>query len=96
MSGLIGDLLEGIATFITDVWVLRRQRSARNRAENGWQQDAADVAFFDAWLIGLSILTLTATAIMFFVLKLPLWISLAPVAAVAVYAGYRWMALARA
>jgi hypothetical protein len=96
MSGLIGDLLEGIATFITDVWLLRRQRAARNRAQNGWGRDAADVAFFDAWVIGLSILALTASAIMLFGLKLPLWISLAPVASCVVYIGYRWMALARA
>lgn len=96
MSGLIGDLLEGIATFVTDVWVLRRQRAARNRTENGWGRDAADVAVFDAWVIGLSVLTLTAAAIMFFGLKLPLWISLAPAAVGAVYVGYRWMTLARA
>ncbi len=96
MSGLIGDLLEGIATFVTDVWVLRRQRAARNRAKNDWGRDAAEVAFFDAWVVGLSILTLTASAIMLFGLKLPLWISLAPVAAGAVYVGYRWLALARA
>ncbi|WP_422506128.1 hypothetical protein [Stenotrophomonas sp. GZD-301] len=96
MSGLIGDLLEGIAGFVTDVWVLRRQRAARNRAQNGWARDATDVAFFDAWVIGVSILTLTATAILLFGLNLPLWISLAPVVAGAVYVGYRWMALARA
>lgn len=96
MSGLIGDVLEGIATFFTDVWVLRRQRAARNRAENGWGKDATDVAFFDAWVIGLSVLTLAAAATMLFELKLPLWISLVPVAAVAAYAGYRWMVLARA
>ena len=96
MSGLIGDLLEGIATFVADVWVLRRQRGARGRAQNGWVKDAADVAVFDAWVVGLSILALTASAVMLFALKLPLLISLAPLAAGAVYVGYRWMALARA
>ncbi len=29
MSGFIVDLLEGIADFFTDVWLLRRQRAAR-------------------------------------------------------------------
>lgn len=93
---VIGDLLESMAGFVTDVWVLRRQRAARNRAQNGWARDATDVAFFDAWVIGISILALTATAILVFGLKLPLWIGLAPVVAGAVYIGYRWMALARA
>jgi len=51
---------------------------------------------FDIRVIGLSILTLAAATLMFFVLGLPLWISLAPVAAGAVYFGYRWIALARA
>lgn len=96
MSGFIGDLLEGIATFVTDVWVLRRQRAAKDRAQNGWARDATDVALFDAWVIGLSILMLAATAILLFVLKLPLLISLLPVAAGAVYIGYRWMTLVRA
>lgn len=96
MSGFIGDLLEGIATFVTDVWVLRRQRAARARTRNSWGSDAADVAVFDAWVIGLSILTVAATAVLFLVLKLPLWISLAPVAAGVVYMVYRWLALARA
>ncbi|WP_411851038.1 hypothetical protein ACLB90_00055 [Stenotrophomonas sp. LGBM10] len=96
MSGFIGDLLEGIAGFVTDVWLLRRQRAARNRPRNGWARDATDVAFFDAWVIGVSILTLAATAILLFGLNLPLWISLAPVVVGAVYVIYRWMALARA
>jgi hypothetical protein len=96
MSGFIGDLLEGIATFVTDVWVLRRQRAARERTRHFWRRDAADVAVFDAWVIGLSILTLAATAVLFLVLKLPLWIALTPVAAGAVYVVYRWLALGHA
>jgi hypothetical protein len=96
MSGIIGDLLEGIAGFIADVWVLRRHRAAKGRAENSWGRDATDIVVFDAWVIGLSILTLAATVVMLFVFKLPLWISLAPVVVGAVYVGYRWIALARA
>lgn len=96
MSGFIGDLLEGIASFVSDVWLLRRQRASRGRAQNTWKEDAADIALIDIRVIGLSILALAAATLMFFVLGLPLWISLAPVAAGAVYCGYRWIALARA
>lgn len=96
MSGLIGDLLEGIASFVTDLWVLRRQRAANGRAENSWGRDAADTAVFDAWVIGLSVLALAAGAVMFFMLKLPLWLSLAPVVAGIAYVSYRWIALTRA
>lgn len=96
MSGFIGDLLEGIVDFVTDIWVLRRQRAANGRPANSWGEDAADTAVFNAWVIGLSILALAAGSILFFVLKLPLWLSLAPVVAGAVYVGYRWIALTRA
>lgn len=96
MSGFIGDLLEGIVDFVTDIWVLRRQRAANGRATNSWGEDAADTAVFNAWVIGLSILALAAGMAMLFVLKLPLWVSLAPVVAGAVYVGYRWIALTRA
>ena len=96
MSGFIGALLEGIVDFVTDIWVLRRQRSANGRAANSWREDAADTAVFNAWVIGLSILALAAGSIMVFVLKLPLWMSFGPVVAVGIYVGYRWIALTRA
>lgn len=96
MSGFIGDLLEGIVDFVTDIWVLRRQRAANGRSANSWGEDAADTAVFNAWVIGLSILALAAGIIMLFVFKLPLWMCLAPVVAGAVYVGYRWVALTRA
>lgn len=96
MSGFIGELLEGIASFVSDVWLLRRQRAGRGRAQNTWKEDAADIALFDVRVIWLSILALVAAALMFFVLGLPLWISLAPVAAGAIYFGCRWIALVRA
>lgn len=96
MSGFIGDLLEGIVDFVTDIWLLRRQRAANGRPANSWGEDAADTAVFNAWVIGLSILVLAACVIMLFVLKLPLWMSLAPVVAGGVYVGYRWIALTRA
>jgi hypothetical protein len=96
MSGFIGALLEGVVDFVTDIWVLRRQRAANGRAANSWSEDAADTAVFNAWVIGLSILALAAGSIMVFVLKLPLWMSFGPVVAVGVYVGYRWIALTRA
>lgn len=96
MSGFIGALLEGLVDFVTDIWVLRRQRAANGRAVNSWGEDAADAAVFNAWVIGLSVLALAAGSVMSFMLKLPLWLSLAPVVAGGVYVGYRWVALTRA
>lgn len=96
MSGLIGDLLEGIADFVSDAWVLRRKRAANGRPTNSWGKDAADTAVFNAWVIGLSMLALAVGAVLFFMLKLPLWLCLLPVAAIVVYVLYRWLALARA
>ena len=96
MSGFIGAVLEGLVDFVSDIWLLRRHRAANGRAANSWGEDAANTAVFNAWVIGLSILSFAATSVMFFVLKLPLWLSLAPVVAGGVYVGYRWIALARA
>jgi hypothetical protein len=96
MSGFIGDLLEGIVDFVTDIWVVRRKRAANGRPANSWGRDAVDTAVFDAWVIALSMLALAVGAAMMFMFKLPLWLSLAPLAAVIVYIGYRWVALTRA
>ena len=46
--------------------------------------------------MSLRTMPLTITALMFFVLGLPHWTSLIPVAAGALYVGYRWIDLARA
>ena len=96
MSGLLGGLIEGVVDFVTDIWVLRRQRSGRNRPANSLGRDATDIALFDVWAWLLSILAFSSFAAMFFAFELPLWISLAPVAAVVVYLAYRWFALVRA
>jgi len=96
MSGFIGDLLEGIAGFFTDIWVLRRQRSSRNRNENAWSKDAADIVLFDARALLLAVVVLAVAAGLYFALELPLWISLVPIVAGGVYLGYRWFALVRA
>jgi len=47
-------------------------------------------------VIAVSVAVLVASVVLFFVLKLPVWISLLPIGAGAVYVGYRWMALVRA
>ncbi len=96
MAGIIGDLIEGIVDFVTDVWLLRRQRSVRGRQKNAWQDDAADMVVLDAWATGLGLAAFAVAALMFFLLKLPLWLCMAPIVAVGIYVGYRWIALARA
>jgi len=96
MSGFIGDLLEGIADFFIDVWMLRRHRAVKGRPSNRWDEDAADIGVFNGWVIAVSVVVLVASVVLFFVLKLPAWISLLPIAAGALYVGYRWMALVRA
>lgn len=96
MSGLLGGLIEGIVDFATDIWVLRRQRSGRSRPANSLGKDVADTALFDVWALLLSMLAFVCFAVLFFVLKLPLWIGLLPVAAAVVYLVYRWFALVRA
>jgi len=96
MSGFIGDLLEGIADFFIDVWMLRRHRAVKGRPSNRWDEDAADVVVFNGWVIAVSVMVLVASVVMFFVMKLSGWISVLPIAAGAVYVGYRWMALVRA
>ncbi|HDS1037137.1 TPA: hypothetical protein QDZ42_000081 [Stenotrophomonas maltophilia] len=96
MSGFIGDLVEGIVDFVTGVWLLRRRREAKGRPRNRWSKDATDVALLDAWLLGLGALAMVASAIMLFALKLPVWVSLLPMAACLVYAVHRWLALSRA
>lgn len=96
MSGLIGGLIEAVADFVTDIWVLRRQRSAGDRSANSWAKDAGDVVLFDGLTWVLSILAFVCFLAMLLVFDLPVWISLAPVLAGVVYVGYRWFALVRA
>lgn len=96
MSGLLGGLIEGVVDFVTDIWVLRRQRSGRNRSTNSLGKDVADTALFDVWALLLSLLAFACFAVMFLVAELPLWVSLLPVAAAVVYLIYRWLALVRA
>lgn len=95
MSGIIGEVIEGIADFVTDVWLLRRQRSARGRGRKDWTDDAADVIVFNAWALGLSIAAVILAAILYFLLKLPILICLLPGVAIGIYIAYRWFALAR-
>lgn len=96
MSGLLGGLIEGVVDVVTDIWLLRRQRSGRGRPANAVAKDATDVVVFNLWALLFSAIALACFSAMFFVMKLPLWISLAPVAAVTAYLVYRWFVLVRA
>lgn len=96
MSGLLGGLIEGVVDVVTDIWLLRRQRSGRGRPANPVAKDATDVVMFNLWALLFSAIVLACFSAMFFVMKLPLWISLAPVAAMIAYLLYRWFVLVRA
>ena len=96
MSGFIGGLLEEIVSYVTDVWMLRRQRAVRGRPQNALEKDATDVAVFDIWAFGIGAVAVGCGIVMFFLFKLPFWICVVPAAAGMVYVGYRWFALVRA
>lgn len=96
MSGFIVGLLEEIVSYVTDVWMLRRHRAVKGRRQNTLEKDATDVAVFDMWAFGVGFVAVACGSAMFFLLKLPLWISVVPVVAGMVYVGYRWLALLRA
>lgn len=95
MSGFIGDLIEGIVDFVTNVWVARRLRANRGRPTRSVGEDATKVAVLDLQLLGLGLLALICGAVMTLALGLPIWISVLPAAAVVVYGVYRWMRLVR-
>lgn len=96
MSGLLGGLIEGVVDVVTDIWLLRRQRSGKGRSANTVGKDATDIVVFNLWALLLSAIALVCFSAMFFVIELPLWISLVPVAAVIAYLVYRWFVLVRA
>ncbi|WP_282296797.1 hypothetical protein [Stenotrophomonas sp. PS02289] len=95
MSGFIGDLIEGIADFFTDIWVARRQRAHRGRPTRSVGEDAAKVAVLDLQILGLGLLALICGAVMTLALGLPIWISVLPAVAVVVYGVCRWLRLVR-
>ncbi len=96
MSGIIGALIEGIADFFIDIWMLRRHRAHRNRPENAYEKDATDIVVFNLWTLAISFIAMVAFIGMFFLMKLPVLICLVPVVAAGVYVGYRWYAMVRA
>lgn len=95
MSGLIGDVIEGVVDFFTDVWLLRRHRAVRGRPENALGKDATNMVVFNFWTGLASLAAMALFALMFFLLKLPLVVSLVPVVAGVAYVVYRWYALVR-
>ncbi len=95
MSGLIGELIEGIVDFVTNVWVARRLRANRGRPERSLGEDAAKVAVLDLQMLGLGLLALICGAVMVLALGLPIWLSVLPAVAAVVYGVYRWMRMVR-
>ncbi len=96
MSGFIGDLIEGVVDFVTDVWMARRQRAHRGRPNRSVGEDAAKVAVLDLQILGLGLLALICGAVMVLALGLPIWLSVLPAVAAVVYGVYRWMQMVRA
>ncbi len=95
MSGFIGDLIEGIVDFVSDVWIARRQRAHRGRPTRSVGEDATKVAVLDLQLLGLGLLALICGAVMVLALGLPIWLSVLPAVAAVVYGVYRWMRMVR-
>lgn len=95
MSGFIGDLIEGIVDFVTDVWMARRQRARRGRPTRSVGEDATKMAVRDLQIFGLGLLALIGGAVMTLALGLPIWIGVLPAVAVVVYGVYRWMRMVR-
>lgn len=95
MSGFIGDLIEGIVDFVTDVWVARRLRANRGRPERSLGEEAAKVAVLDLQMLGLGLLALVCGAVMVLALRLPIWVGVLPAVAAVAYGVYRWMRMVR-
>ncbi len=95
MSGFIGDLIEGIVDFVTNVWVARRLRANRGRPNRSVGEDATKVAVLDLQLLGLGLLALICGAVMVLALGLPIWVGVLPAVAAMVYGVYRWMRMVR-
>jgi len=95
MSGFIGDLIEGIADFFTDIWMARRQRAHHRRPARSVGEDTAKVAVLDIQMLGVGLLALVCGAVMTLALGLPVWVSALPAVAVVIYGVYRWMRMVR-
>ncbi|MGY4533313.1 hypothetical protein ACVW0Y_002443 [Pseudomonas sp. TE3786] len=94
----IGELLEGILSFLADVFLLRRWRANKGRPENAWSKDAADVAYLDWWLSAkLFVLALAGFVLLFYLFGFSFAVSFfVPLVAVSLYGVYRWIALIKA
>jgi hypothetical protein len=98
MFVFLGGLLEGILSFLTDVWLLRKHRSINERPANSWKKDAADVAYLEWWLtLVVSGLAVLGFVFLFYFIGLPFGISFfIAVVPAALYGAYRWIKLLRA
>ncbi|MGE8359216.1 hypothetical protein [Pseudomonas sp.] len=97
MLVFLGGLIEGILDFLTDVWLLRKQRSRNGRPENSWQKDATDVAILDWWLALIATgAALLGVVVLFYIVGFSFGISFfIPVTLAALYLAYRWIRLTK-
>ena len=95
MPGFIGDLIEGIVDFVTDVWVARRQRAHREGPDRSIREDATKVAVLDLQILGLGLLALICGGVMSLALGLPICLSVLPAVGVVAYGVFRWMRMVR-
>lgn len=98
MFGFIVELLEGILSFLADVFLLRKHRDINGRPRNRWKKDATDVAHLEWWIA--PVLTALGVAAFFFMFSflglsftLSFFIAVVPVA---LYGAYRLLCLMNA
>ncbi|CAN7573977.1 hypothetical protein [Acidovorax sp. LjRoot117] len=69
---IVTDLLSGIAEFIADVFVFRRQRETRGSSKRSVDEDAVAVAHFDlVTMFWIALASLGVTALLIFGTGLP-------------------------
>lgn len=95
MSGIIGDLIEGIADFFTDVWMARRQRAHHKRPARSLGEDSARMGVLHLKLTGWGLLTLICGLVMWLGFGLPAWMSVLPAVAAVAYGVYLRMRMVR-
>ncbi|MDH1261340.1 hypothetical protein [Pseudomonas sp. GD03944] len=97
MRLFIGGLIEGILDFLTDLWLLRKQRNRNDRPENSWQKDATDVVILDWWLVLIATgAALLGFVVLFYIVGFSFGISFfIPTTLAALYLAYRWIRLTK-
>ncbi|UCJ15531.1 hypothetical protein K5Q02_16955 [Pseudomonas sp. MM211] len=94
MLVFIGGLIEWVVDFVTDVWLVRKKRSLKNRPENTWNKAAEDVALVDGLTTALLAFAVVVFVVIHFVVGLSLGVSLSlSIAPALLYCCYRWIKL---